>query len=64
MDIELTRINSEINVNPRRNLNMDNVDKLVEAEGMFPEIHLGLLNGKLTVIVDGYHRFAAANSLG
>lgn len=63
MDIELTRINSEINVNPRRNLNMDNVDKLVEAEGMFPEIHLGLLNGKL-IIVDGYHRFAAANSLG
>lgn len=61
-DVKLDAISDEININPRRGLNMDNVDKLVASEGMFPEIHLGLFDGKI-IIVDGYHRFAAARAL-
>lgn len=61
-DVKLDVISDEININPRRGLNMDNVDKLVASEGMFPEIHLGLFDGKI-IIVDGYHRFAAARAL-
>lgn len=61
-DVKLDAISDEININPRRGLNMDNVDKLVASEGMFPEIHLGAFEGKL-IIVDGYHRFSAAKVL-
>lgn len=59
--VPLDLIDRSINVNPRSQLIMENVDKLMEA-GDFPEIHLGYLDGKL-IIVDGYHRDLAAQKL-
>lgn len=60
--VPLGLIDRGINVNPRSQLVMENVDNLVES-GDFPEIHLGYLNDKL-IIVDGYHRDLAAQRLG
>lgn len=61
-DVLLTDI-SNININPRKNgLIEENVESLKEAE-VFPEIHLGLLDGQL-IVVDGYHRLEASKRLG
>lgn len=59
--VPLKMISQEININPRSHLIMENIDNLVRVED-FPEIHLGELNREL-IIVDGYHRFAAAQRL-
>lgn len=59
--IPLELIDRGINVNPRSKLVMETVEELVESID-FPEIHLGYLDGKL-IIVDGYHRDAAAQRL-
>ena len=61
-DVLLSDI-SNININPRKNgLIEENVESLKEAE-VFPEIHLGLLDGQL-IVVDGYHRLEASKRLG
>lgn len=61
-DVLLSDI-SNININPRKNgLIEENVESLKEA-GVFPEIHLGLLDGQL-IVVDGYHRLEASKRLG
>ena len=61
-DVLLTDI-SNININPRKNgLIEENVESLVESS-VFPEIHLGLLDGQL-IVVDGYHRLEASKRLG
>ena len=61
-DVLLTDI-SNVNINPRKNgLIEENVESLKEAE-VFPEIHLGLLDGQL-IVVDGYHRLEASKRLG
>lgn len=60
-DVLLTDI-SNVNINPRKNgLIEENVESLKEAE-VFPEIHLGLLDGQL-IVVDGYHRLEASKRL-
>lgn len=61
-DVLLSDI-SNININPRKNgLIEENVESLKETE-VFPEIHLGLLDGQL-IVVDGYHRLEASKRLG
>lgn len=61
-DVLLSDI-SNVNINPRKNgLIEENVESLKEAE-VFPEIHLGLLDGQL-IVVDGYHRLEASKRLG
>lgn len=61
MDVSL-KIISNTDINPRKSgINMENVEKLVEAQD-FPEIHLGFYNGEL-IVVDGYHRLAATRQM-
>lgn len=59
--IPMNLIEINMNINPRSELIQDTIDKLVDS-GEFPEIHLGYVDGNL-IIIDGYHRYSAAQRL-
>ena len=63
VEVPMAMISSSIDINPRKGgLIMENIENLVATQGEFPEIYLGLLDGKL-IIIDGYHRFTANQRL-
>ena len=59
--LPLSAIDTSININPRSQLIKENIENLVNTK-FFPEIHIGLLENHL-IVIDGYHRIAAAQQL-
>jgi ParB-like chromosome segregation protein Spo0J len=64
VELEITRLLSESPADPRRHLDQDRVRRYAEVLDHLPPVTVFALEDQTLLLVDGYHRLAAAQQLG
>jgi ParB-like chromosome segregation protein Spo0J len=64
MELEITRLLRESPADPRRHLDQDRVRRYAEVLDHLPPVTVFTLEDQTLLLVDGYHRVAAAQQAG
>jgi ParB-like chromosome segregation protein Spo0J len=64
MELEITRLLRESPADPRRHLDQDRVRRYAEVLDQLPPVTVFTLEDQTLLLVDGYHRLAAAQQAG
>jgi ParB-like nuclease domain len=64
MELEITRLLGESPANPRRHVDQDRVRRYAEVLDHLPPVTVFALEDQTLLLVDGYHRLAAAQQAG